>query len=313
MPAPRPLLTTIAALVVLLLAACGSRVPPQAAEQPLVLAAAEAMPAGADGVVDVGGRPVEVQVPPAYDPARPAPLLVVLHGFGSDAARVDATLGLREEAMARGALYALPEGTVGPDGRRFWNAGDACCGVDRAGVDDSAFLALVIRTLAATYAVDPDRVAVVGYSNGGFMAYRTACDHAALLSVAVSVAGATPADDGACRPSRPVTVVQAHGTDDPVIRADGGLRDGHAYPSAAESAAAWARLDGCATTPASTPGDHDRDLDTALPGAETDVTTWTRCKGGASVELWSIQGADHAPTLGAAFAAAVLDVVTGGR
>jgi len=311
MPAHRPILATLVALVTLLLAACSSAAPPQADEQPLVLAAAEPMAAGAVGAVDVAGRPVQVHVPPGYDAALPAPLLVVLHGLGSDAARVDALLGLRDEALSRGVLYALPEGTEGPDGRRFWNATDACCGVDRAGVDDSAYLAQVIRTLAATYAVDPDRVAVVGYSNGGFMAYRTACDHADLVSVAVSVAGAMATDDGACRPTRPVTVVQAHGTDDPVIRAGGGLRDGHAYPAAAESAAAWAQLDGCATAPATAPA--RRDLDSAVPGAETTVATWSGCSGGATVELWSIAGADHAPTLARSFATTVLDVVTGTR
>ncbi|MFE7405387.1 alpha/beta hydrolase family esterase [Isoptericola sp. NPDC057559] len=311
MPAHRPLLATVVAVVALLLAACGSRVPPPAAErassQPVVLAAAEAVPAGATGSVDVGGRPVQVHVPPGYDPARPAPLVVVLHGFGSGTARVDAALGLRDEALARGVLYALPEGTEGPDGRRFWNASDACCGADRGGVDDSAYLALVIRTLEASYAVDPGRVAVVGYSNGGFMAYRTACDHADLVAVAVSLAGAMPADDRACRPSRAVSVVQAHGTADTVIRAGGGVRDGHAYPAAAESAAAWARLDDCDPTPTSAAG---RDLDGAIPGPETTVTTWARCSGGTSVELWSIAGAGHAPTLTGAFATTVLDLVT---
>ncbi|MFF2455054.1 alpha/beta hydrolase family esterase [Isoptericola sp. NPDC058082] len=309
MPAHRPLLATIVALVTLLLAACSSATPPQTDAQPLVLAAVEPLPAGAVGALDVAGRPVEVHVPDGYDAADPAPLLVVLHGYGSDAARVDARLGLRDEALARGVLYALPEGTEGPDGRRFWNATDACCGVDRAGVDDSAYLAQVIRTLVATYAVDPDRVAVVGYSNGGFMAYRTACDHADLVSVAVSLAGAMPADDGACRPSRPVTVVQAHGADDPVIRAGGGLRDGRAYPSAAESAAGWARLDGCATAPATAPA--RRDLDSTVPGAETTVTAWAGCSGAATVELWSIAGADHSPALTRSFATAVLDLVTG--
>ncbi|MFB7798277.1 alpha/beta hydrolase family esterase [Isoptericola sp. NPDC056134] len=311
MPAHRPILATLVALVTLLLTACGSAAPPQADEQPLVLAAAEAMPAGTTGVVDVGGRPVQLHVPPAYQPDLPAPLLVVLHGFGSDAARADAMLGLRDQALARGVLYALPEGTEGPDGRRFWNATDACCGADRAGVDDSAYLAQVIRTLAATYAVDPARVAVVGYSNGGFMAYRTACDHADLVSVVVSLAGAMPADDGACRPSRSVTVVQAHGADDPVIRAGGGVRDGHAYPAAAESAAAWARHDGCAAAPVTAP--DRRDLDSAVPGAETRVTTWGGCTGGAEVGLWSIAGADHSPSLAPAFATALLDLVTGAR
>ncbi|MFC8600093.1 alpha/beta hydrolase family esterase [Isoptericola sp. NPDC057191] len=311
MPAHRSIVATFVALALVLLAACGSPGARPGPDRPVVLAAAAALPAGAAGTVDVGGRPVQVQVPPGYDPASPAPLLVVLHGFGSDPARVDDLLGLREEAAARGALYVLPEGTTGPDGRRFWNASDACCGAERADVDDSAYLALVVRTLATTYAVDPRRVAVVGYSNGGFMAYRTACDHADLVSTVVSLAGAMPADGRACRPSRPVRVVQVHGTDDPVIRAAGGRREGHAYPGAAASAAAWARLDDCPAPPLTAPG--LRDLDTAVPGAETTVTTWAGCADGTSVQLWSIAGADHSPALGTAFATAVLDVATGTR
>jgi len=309
MPVPRRIRSAVVALAILLAAACGTPASPPAAEPALVLAAAEAPTAGAWGVMEIGGRPVDLGVPPTADPAEPAPLLVLLHGFGSDPARVDAQLGLREEAAARGVLYAVPEGTLGADGRRFWNASDACCGRDRSGVDDSAYLALVIRTLAATYAVDPARVAVVGYSNGGFMAYRTACDHADLVSVVVSLAGAMPADDDACRPSRPVTVVQAHGTDDAVIAAGGGRREGHAYPSAPESAEAWARFDGCAAGPAVAPS--SRDLWTTSPGAETTVTAWSGCAPGARVELWSIAGAGHAPEPSGGFADAVLDAVTG--
>ena len=38
------------------------------------------------------------------------------------------------DAAERGVLYVLPEGTHGADGRRFWNATDACC--DRGGSSD---------------------------------------------------------------------------------------------------------------------------------------------------------------------------------
>ncbi|GAA1718733.1 PHB depolymerase family esterase [Isoptericola hypogeus] len=309
MPVPRGILPSLVVIVALLLSACGAPIPDGTPGPPVVLAAPVALAAGTSGVSEIGGRPVEVHVPPAYGPADPVPLLVVLHGLGSDPARVDALLGLRHEASERGVLYVLPEGTRGSDGRRFWNATDACCDRDATGVDDSAYLATVVRELAVTYAVDPGRVAVVGYSNGGFMAHRTACDHADLVSVAVSLAGATAADDDACRPSAPVSVVQVHGTEDPVIAVGGGRRDGRAYPSAEETALAWARLDDCADGPAVTTA--GRDLDMSVPGPETTVAAWSGCADGARVELWTIAGGDHAPELGPAFAPAVLDLVTG--
>ncbi|GAA1718742.1 hypothetical protein GCM10009809_13260 [Isoptericola hypogeus] len=263
--------------------------------------------AGSSADLEVDGRPVELAVPAGYDASDPAPLLVALHGFGDSPAGVDEGLGLRDEAARRGMLYALPEGTPDPAGRLFWDAADACCGFDAEPVDDSGYLAEVIRTIADAYAVDPARVAVVGHSNGGFMAYRMACDHADLVTVAVSLAGAMPADDGACSPSEPVTVVQAHGTADTVIAFDGGGTPGGDYTSAPGSAAAWARLDGCADEPRDAAGALD--LDTGLAGAETSVASYAGCAAGARVELWTIDGGSHSPSLGDAFAHGVLDVV----
>ena len=60
------------------------------------------------GTVVVGGdRPVTVHVPPGYDPAKPAPLLLVLHGYGSSGREEDAYLHLAKEAARRGYLYAV--------------------------------------------------------------------------------------------------------------------------------------------------------------------------------------------------------------
>src|SRR5690606_30047136 len=138
-----------------------------------------------------------------------------------------------------------------------------------------------------------DRVALVGHSNGGFMAYRAACDHADLVRLVVSVAGAMAADDAACAPERPVSVVQAHGTADPVVSFDGGnladvgLPEGAAYPSAADSVAAWARLDRCDDEPVAA---GTLDLDVGLPGAETSVAAYSGCAGDVRVELWTIDG-----------------------
>jgi polyhydroxybutyrate depolymerase len=263
---------------------------------------------GESGTVDVDGRPFELAVPVDYDAAGSAPLLVLLHGLGSNPERVDAFWPLRAAAAAHGALFALPQGTTADDGRRFWNAGDACCDFDRSGVDDSTYLADVITEISRTYVVDPARVAVVGYSNGGFMAYRMACEHADLVSHVVVTAGAAPADPARCEPVEPVDVLHVHGTDDPVIEYDGGNFGLADYPSAADSVAAWARLDGCDTGPA----DHDEtiDVDVAIPGAETSVTTYDGCADDARVELWSVGGADHGPSFGLDFAEAVLEFIT---
>ncbi|MEU2202655.1 PHB depolymerase family esterase [Isoptericola sp. NPDC019482] len=302
---PRLRAVTLALVAGSLLAACTGPTDDDPPADPVPPATAPAH----DETLTVDGRPFALAVPPGHDPAEAAPLLVVLHGYGDEAAEVDARLGLRDGAARRGVLYALPEGTPDASGRKFWDATDACCGWDGPDVDDSSYLADVVRTVGDAYAVDPDRVAVVGHSNGGFMAYRLACDHADLVRLVVSLAGAMPADAGACAPTRPVSAVQVHGTADPVVRYEGGRIRADDYASAPASAADWARLDGCDSEPDVSAGALDLDVD--IPGAETSVSSFPGCSSASRVELWAVDGAGHSPTLGDEFSSAVLDAVVG--
>jgi len=122
-----------------------------------------------------GERPVEVVVPPGYDPAKPAPLLLLLHGYVAGGGLQEVYLDLEPEAAARGYLFAQPFGTTDKTGLPFWNATDACCNFYGSTVDDSAYLAMVIAQIRQAYSVDPTRIFLVGHSNGGFMTHRMAC------------------------------------------------------------------------------------------------------------------------------------------
>ena len=283
--------------------------------------ASGASPASSGGIGDftVGGdRPVTVHVPAGHDPDVPAPLLMLLHGYGVPADEQEAYMRLGPVAAARGMLYLRPEGTVDTPGFRFWDATDACCDIDGTGVDDSSYLAGLIAEVGTHVAVDPRRVFVVGHSNGAFMSYRMACDHADLIAAIVSLAGASYGDRAACHPSEPLAVLEIHGSDDAIVRVGGGnlkglLAPGDVrladYPSTEASLAAWAGYDGCTGRPDPKPGALD--LDRVLRGAngpnETTISAYTGCVGGGSVELWMIEGGGHDPELTADFGATVID------
>jgi polyhydroxybutyrate depolymerase len=255
--------------------------------------------------VDVADRPVKLHVPKSYRTGTKAPLVVLLHGYTSNAGVAESYFKLTAESEKHGFLYAMPEGTKNRRGDQFWNATAACCDFYSNGTDDSGYLRQLIDKVTAAYSVDPARVYFIGHSNGGFMALRMACDHATQVTAVVSLAGAATNDPAQCAPKRAVSVLQIHGTADPTIRFDGGTNGGQSYPSAANTVDLWRRLDGCAE--AATPA-APKDLERNLPGAETTVTTYqTNCRDGARVELWSIADGSHVPAVGSDFAAVVMD------
>lgn len=268
---------------------------------------------GSDGSVDVAlvdgpprvfgqsaGRPVSLLVPKAYDPAQPIPLVLVLHGYGANGWLQATLLGYTEQLEKGPFLLAYPNGTTDPGGKLFWNATDACCDYYGAGIDDSAYLLGLIQEIEAAYNVDLKRVYLIGHSNGGFMAYRMACDHADRIAAIISLAGATYFDTTACKPAAPVSVVQIHGDQDTSILYGGGTTKNGAYPGAVASTGAWALYNGCGSTRDEVP--PTLDLDSLVSGPETVVERYAGCPSGVDVELWTIKGGGHLPVPTSTFA-----------
>jgi polyhydroxybutyrate depolymerase len=250
-------------------------------------------------------RPYDVFVPSTYDGSVAVPLVVLLHGYTASGAIQESYLQFQPLAEARGFLYVHPDGTTDSAGQKFWNATDACCNLFSASVDDSAYLIGLIEHVQSVYKVDPKRIYVVGHSNGAFMSYRMACDHADRIAAIVSLAGATFADVTKCKPSAPVSVLQIHGTADDTISYVGSEILGHAYPGAERSVASWATYDGCTSGPSVS--DTKLDLEANIAGAETTDSTYTGCAQGSTVELWTIEGGAHVPAISSTFSSQVVD------
>ena len=154
------------------------------------------------------------------------------------------------------------------------------------------------------YNVDPDRVYLAGYSNGGFMSYRMACEHADQIAAIVSLGGATFLDAAECTPSEPVSILEIHGTKDETIEYEGGSTIFGSYPSVPTTIATWAAYNGC---PQRMHGLDEIDIESELVGKETSQVEFLGCPVDGAVELWFISGGSHSPSLAPEFAADIID------
>lgn len=288
-----------AMLVIALAAGCGDDTDPTAGGDPSARPDPTAS-SNAMMTVQLDDRPFQLYVPDSYRDGTPMPLIIGLHGYTSRSAELASYFGLVTAAGQRGYLVALPEGTTDTRGDQFWNATDACCDRFGAGVDDAGYLSRLIDTVEQTHAVSG--VFLIGHSNGGFMSHRMACEHADQITGIAVLAGVLWSDTQRCSPSRPVSVLQLHGTADRLVTYDGGSVNGRPAPGAEATIAVWRELDGC-TDPA--PAVEPRDYDATVPGPETVITAYD-C-GDARVQLWRMEGSGHVPALTPASSVAIFD------
>jgi polyhydroxybutyrate depolymerase len=284
----RRLARSVAAAIAALIAgsaltACGAST--AATEPPPAAPSAQAQndtPATTEEEFDFGGLERSYRVTaPADAGDEPLAVLLALHGAGGSAVTLNYITGFDLAAEEDRFLLVEPNGT-GPDaGSRTWNAG-TCCGSSVGTVDDIGFLSEVLDRVEADYPVDADRVYVAGFSNGGMMAYRAACELGERIAGIAVVAGAMNVDG--CPAPRPLPVLVIHGSDDPVVQFEGGASnygDSRVAPwynvPVEESVGFWVQRNGCDEAPL------ESTVDAAL------VREWSAC----SVQLWIVRGGKH--------------------
>jgi polyhydroxybutyrate depolymerase len=226
-------------------------------------------------------------VPPGYDGSEPFPVVLNFHGLTASAEQQALLTNLEGLAGTEGFIAVHPQGSVDPaTGMTFFELSQGST------VDDVAFTADVLDDLAATVCIDPARVYAMGFSNGGYMSSRLACDLADRIAAITTVAATTRPDD--CAPDRPVPVLAFHGTADQVVPFDGGdsaLLDTLEQAADPSDPAATARLQGVAEL-----------LGLAIPDEVGEWATANGCSGqalsdvGEEVTLTTYQGCD-APVL----------------
>ena len=159
-----------------------------------------------------------LHVPNSYDGQTPYALIIALHGLGDNMNNFKNT-GFHLLADTGRFLVAVPQALVDNalTGQTAWNSGAGAFGISlNPSVDDVGMLTALMDTLQSSYTIDPDRIYATGFSMGGFMSNRLACERGDRLAAIASVSG-TIGGTLSCNPVRKIPVAHFHGTADQTV------------------------------------------------------------------------------------------------
>lgn len=197
------------------------------------------------GTLQFGGlnRTYRVHVPPGSA----AGLVLNLHGGGGTGVGQERLSDFDAVADVNNLLVVYPDGY-----EKSWADGRGSSPADRHHVDDVGFLVALTSKLLKEFGVASGHVFVTGMSNGGFMTNKLACERADVFAAIAPVAG-TLGRGVPCNPSQPVSVLEIHGTADPLVPFKGGDVRGRGGVSHSISANGmvdkWRSADGCQGDP----------------------------------------------------------------
>lgn len=228
-----------------------------------------------------------VHVPTDYDPEKPVPVVLALHGAAMDGSMMVWFSGLNKKSDESGFIVVYPSGTgLGPF--RTWNAGGFSGKMSEGKADDVAFIGRLLDDLASVVKVDEKRVYACGMSNGGMMCYRLAAELSERIAAIAPVAGTIAIEDS--KPKRPVPVIHFHGSKDNIVPFE--MKKGRSpsfmkLKGVEDSIQTWVKLNGCDETPKTEAISKD--------GDEMKVTrrSYSGGKDGAEVVLVVIEEGGH--------------------
>lgn len=225
-----------------------------------------------------------LNVPTNYDNSHPYKLIIAYHELNGN-----------DDEMYRNQYYhllPLANNTaifVAPNGQQnnanCTQAGG--CGWPNPGNTDLAFADALVAQIQQTFCVDKDRIFATGWSFGGSMSYKTACERP-LGGVANGYIRAIAVYSGSqlsgnCTPTKPVAYYASHGTADSVLCYDQTRTAGCAVGNGVSLAQNFSMANGCTFM-----------APTKVTSGNHICTSMTGCMTGYPVEFCSFNG-PHTP------------------
>lgn len=220
-------------------------------------------------------RSYRVHLPSGYDTQTALPVIIAMHGYTESVENFTQVTHYEEAADKHQFISVFPAGkaSLGVPG---WNAGSCCGSASLQGVPDVQFISDLIDKLDQDYCIDKKRVFASGFSNGGMLSHRLACELSDRIAAIGAVSGTMAIDE--CKPARPVPVLHIHGTSDPVVSYDLGAL----AKNVPDTISGWVSRNLCGMSTAIV---YDK--------GSAKCERYNGCAEGADVELCTIDGGVH--------------------
>jgi polyhydroxybutyrate depolymerase len=217
-------------------------------------------------------------VPSGYTPGSEVPLLLVLHGLGDVSNNMMNATGFNAVADTANFIGVYPQALDEGIGTS-WNSGANPI----AQADDVGFLSALIDTLSQHYSIDQTKVYSTGFSMGGMMSYRLACELGDKIAAIASVSGPL-GNFFTCNPTRAVPVMHMHGTSDATVSYEGTIFS----QSVDATMSFWSQNNNCSGSPEMT-----MLPDIASDNYTVETSYYSPCDDNTELLLYTIDGAGH--------------------
>lgn len=229
-------------------------------------------------------------VPSNYDGSTAVPLVIALHGLGDNINNFSG-VGFQVVADTAGFITVYPEALVDAlTSSTAWNSGAGIAGFSlNANVDDVGFINALIDTVSTHYNIDQSRVYATGFSMGGFMSNRLACELNDRIASIASVAG-TVGGTLTCTPGTEIPVCHFHGTADTQVGygTPDGDQDNSFGSNVSDWISFWSANNGCGNVVL-----EGQFPNTANDGYTVDYVEYGGCTNSNRVVHYKVNGADH--------------------
>lgn len=172
-----------------------------------------------------------VHTPPNYDSRKKYPLLLAIHGARGNPAGMREVTRFDELSKKEEFIVVYPFGTTADEKiGYFWNAWECCGYALQHEVNDVKFIKKLISNVKEDFSIHPAKIYAAGFSNGGMMSLRLACEISEEFAAVASVGGSMFHEN--CKPSKPLPVYFIQGKKDRVVPVEGGVGKNSSTPSA---------------------------------------------------------------------------------